>query len=232
MSCCPIRPPIAPMFCRAAAAVLSLLLVATTQAEQVRYYPDGQVPSPFVVAGILAHGRPVGTMKMRGGDHDEPATVANDGGEFYDALTRERALSASAQAAVQAWQARLDTAPATHGAASARSTSALAVTVGFDNDSAKLQAATLPSLDAIAEGMRLVGFSRPFVIEGHTSASGSAAHNRTLSRLRAESVKRYLVREQLIPAAALRTAGLGSSAPLDRKDPDAAVNRRVQFRAV
>jgi len=220
------------MSCRAAAAALSLLLVATTQAEQVRYYRDGQVPSPFVVAGILAHGRPVGTMKMRGGgDHDEPAAVANDGGEVYDALTRERALSASAQAAVQAWHARLDTAPATHGAASARASSALAVTVGFDNDSAKLQAATLPSLDAIAEGMRLVGFSRPFVIEGHTSASGSAAHNRTLSRLRAESVKRYLVREQLIPAAALRTVGLGSSAPLDRQDPDAAANRRVQFRA-
>jgi outer membrane protein OmpA-like peptidoglycan-associated protein len=176
-------------------------------------------------------------MKMRGGGLvDEPAAqVPADSGRDIadDPLAREQTLSASAHAAVQAWQARVT--PGQRASAASPSTQAparsLALAIGFDNDSARLQSSAAQSLAAVAEGMRLAGFSHPVLIEGHTSATGSRAHNRWLSRERAASVKRYLVQRHGIPAAALRTTGLGSSAPLNPSDPNAPENRRVQFRA-
>ena len=222
----------------AAAVALALTLGTTSQAGVVRYYADGQMPDPAVVANILGKGKPVHRMKMRGGSaYDEPAAAATDGGIAYrdDVLAREQQLSVSAQSAVQSWQARLagaaaDAAPAAPAPSSMKAT-ALAVAVNFENDSARLPPTALPMLDAIAQGMRQAGFARPFVIEGHTSATGSAAHNLLLSRQRAQSVKRYLVQRQQLPATALRTVGLGPRVPLDPTNPSAAANRRVQFRA-
>ena len=222
-----------------AAVALALTLATTSQASVVRYYADGQVPDPAVVAGILGKGKPAHRMKMRGGssDYDEPAAAATDGGTVYrdDVLAREQQLSASAQSAVQNWQARLagrsnDAAPAAPAPSPAKAT-ALAVAVNFANDSARLPSEASATLDAVAEGMRQVGFTRPFVIEGHTSATGSAAHNLVLSRQRAESVKRYLVQRQHLPSISLRTVGVGPRVPLDPTNPSAPANRRVQFRA-
>lgn len=222
----------------AAAIALALTIGTASQAGVVRYYADGEVPDPAVVAGILGKGKPVQRMKMRGGsDYDEPAAAATDGGTVYrdDVLARERQLSAAAESAVQHWQARLAgrasdaSAPAAPAPSAAKAT-ALAVAVNFGNDSARLPADALPTLDAVAEGMRQVGFVRPFVIEGHTSATGSSAHNLVLSRQRAESVKRYLVQRQQLPPKALRTVGLGQRVPLASTNPGAAANRRVQFR--
>jgi outer membrane protein OmpA-like peptidoglycan-associated protein len=227
----------------------------SAQAGTVRYYAEGQVPSPAVVAGILGKGQPVKRMKMRGGGAplDEPvAQVAADGGREMsdDPMQRELALSASAHAAVRAWRARVGDpaavpapAPSTRyvraaaaeaapaAPAPAQGAQSLALAISFDNDSARLRAAAAQSLDAVAEGMRMVGFARAFVIEGHASATGSSAHNQRLSQARAASVKRYLVQHHGIPASALRTIGLGESVPLNPNDPDAAENRRVQFRA-
>jgi OOP family OmpA-OmpF porin len=105
------------------------------------------------------------------------------------------------------------------------------VAVTFANDSASLQPEAAASLDAIAEGMRLAGFDAVYVIEGHTSRTGSWAHNMKLSAERAQSVKRYLVQQRGIPAAALRTVGLGPRHLLNARHPASAENRRVQFRA-
>ncbi len=227
--------------CRAALRVLPITALlagaCATQAGTVRYYAEGQVPSPAVVADILGKAQPAKRWKMRGGGVlDEPAAQAsaldaNDAGRNIndDPLLREQALSASAHAAVQAWQARVSGLGETSGARRAPAHS-LALAIVFDNDSARLHGAAAQSLAAVAEGMRLAGFARPFVIEGHTSATGTRAHNLWLSRERAASVKRYLVHRHGIPAAALRTVGLGFSLPLNRADPNAAENRRVQFR--
>lgn len=231
--------------CRALLISALLAGACATQAGTVRYYAEGQVPSPAVVAGILGKAQPAKRMKMRGGAVlDEPAAQApaqdaNDAGRNIndDLLLREQALSASAHAAVQTWHARVSglgtaggvqRAPAPSTQASAQS---LALAIGFDNDSARLHSTSAQSLAAVAEGMRLAGFSRAFMIEGHTSATGTRAHNQWLSRERAASVKRYLVQQHSIPAAALRTIGLGFSTPLNRADPNAAENRRVQFRS-
>ena len=220
--------------------------IGCAQAASVRYYAAGEVPSPAVVAAVLGKAGAAPRMKMRGGAAaDEPAAqrampLSGDAGRNIDddPAAREATLSASAHSAVKAWEARHGTpaagpaaaATAAKTAAAAERPTALALAIAFDNDSARLQAASLPSLDAVAAGLHQAGASTRVLIEGHTSASGSWEHNLRLSRARAESVKRYLVSHHGIAAAALRTVGLGPTAPLNANDPNAAVNRRVQFR--
>jgi outer membrane protein OmpA-like peptidoglycan-associated protein len=219
---------------------LAVLLIASqvlvVHASTVRYYDAQHVPSPQAVAAILSPPTAGQRMKMRGGRPlDEPAAqVPVDGGRDLnpDAAAGEQALSASAQAAVQQWNQRFASASVpTPRAARAEPPTALAVAVTFANDSAALMPEAAASLDAIADGMRLAGYDRVYVIEGHTSRPGSWAHNMKLSAERAQSVKRYLVQRRGIPAAALRAVGLGPRALLNTRDPAAAENRRVQFRA-
>lgn len=221
--------------------------VLASQAATVRYYDAQHVPSPQAVAAILAPA-PAKRLKLRGGQPlDEPAAqVPVDGGRDLQPGTSsdEQVLSASAQAAVQQWNQRF--APGVAGPASgpaapsrprpvatppAERPTALAVAVTFANDSATLQPEAAASLDAIAEGMRLAGFNGVYVIEGHTSRTGSWAHNMKLSAERAQSVKHYLVKQRGIPASALRTVGLGPRHLLNARNPASAENRRVQFRA-
>jgi outer membrane protein OmpA-like peptidoglycan-associated protein len=224
-------------------------VVCSAQAGTVRYYAQGQVPDPAVVASILGQPHASKRMKMRGGTpSDEPAAQlsATDSGldvsePLDDPAARELALSSAAQQAVQRWQTRLD-APQRLASATAESQAAsqptpqrsLALEIQFDNGSAQLKTSAQASLMAVAQGMRLARAERSaavFVIEGHTSANGTRAHNLRLSRERASSVKRYLVQHCGVSAAALKVMGKGSSAPLNAHNPNAPENRRVQFRA-
>ena len=68
-----------------------------------------------------------------------------------------------------------------------------------------------------------------FAVEGHTDASGNPNYNLKLSKLRAASVKNFLMSTE-IPSQRLQTVGKGSRSPLDRRNPYAPENRRVQFR--
>ena len=70
-------------------------------------------------------------------------------------------------------------------------------------------------------------------ISGHTDSTGSVAHNRDLSRRRAESVKRYLV-EHGIDAARIETRGAGPDEPVDsnRTPAGRARNRRIEFNLI
>ncbi|HXB14781.1 MAG TPA: OmpA family protein, partial [Solirubrobacteraceae bacterium] len=85
-------------------------------------------------------------------------------------------------------------------------------------------------LDAIAEGIRRLPASRLVTIEGHTDAIGTDDYNLALSLRRATAVKNYLVRAQGIDPVRLREAGFGRRRPLSGTRPEAAENRRVQFR--
>lgn len=67
-----------------------------------------------------------------------------------------------------------------------------------------------------------------FLIEGHTDSVGSEEYNRRLSEARARSVKQYLTSQMGVEADRLRTMGKGESSPLDKSNPESAVNRRVQ----
>ena len=72
-------------------------------------------------------------------------------------------------------------------------------------------------------------------IVGHTSRTGSASLNETLSRQRAEAVERLLERQNRVLAARLTASGVGSREALvglgtdDQRD---ALDRRVEFRVV
>ena len=72
-------------------------------------------------------------------------------------------------------------------------------------------------------------------VVGHTSRTGSARANETLSRQRAEAVQRMLERDNRALGARLSAAGAGSREALvglgtdDLRD---ALDRRVEFRVV
>lgn len=68
------------------------------------------------------------------------------------------------------------------------------------------------------------------IVEGHTDDTGSDAHNLTLSRARAEAVRRFLVERRGIAAGSVEHVGYGESRPAVPNDSDAnrARNRRVE----
>jgi outer membrane protein OmpA-like peptidoglycan-associated protein len=68
------------------------------------------------------------------------------------------------------------------------------------------------------------------VIEGHTDATGSDAHNQTLSQQRAESVKAYLVKAG-VDGGRLKPTGFGESKPVadNATELGRAQNRRVEL---
>ena len=67
-------------------------------------------------------------------------------------------------------------------------------------------------------------------IEGHADASGPETYNLSLSQLRARAVQAYLVEEGRVDASRLTHVGKGEIEPYDRKNPEAGINRRVEFR--
>jgi len=113
---------------------------------------------------------------------------------------------------------------------SSEAPSALSLPVQFGFDSAEILPAARTQLDALAAGIKLLSPESIVTIEGHTDASGSAAYNLELSRVRARAVRDYLVQRHGIDAARLKTVGYGKDRPIEDSDPHAAINRRVQFR--
>lgn len=108
--------------------------------------------------------------------------------------------------------------------------SALSLPVRFAFNSADILPAGRTQLDALAEGIKLLPAQKVVTVEGHTDAIGSDAYNRELSRARAQAVRDYLVQHHGIEAARLKTVAYGESRPIEGSDPNAATNRRVQFR--
>jgi outer membrane protein OmpA-like peptidoglycan-associated protein len=68
-----------------------------------------------------------------------------------------------------------------------------------------------------------------FRITGHTDGVGSASRNLKLSELRAEAVKAYLSSHFNISRERLEAVGKGSRELLNRSDPGASINRRVEI---
>ncbi|HEV8238652.1 MAG TPA: OmpA family protein [Thermoanaerobaculia bacterium] len=99
----------------------------------------------------------------------------------------------------------------------------------FDLDSATLRGESKPVLDEVVK-LLAAEPQWKLTIEGHTDASGGAAHNQTLSEQRAASVKAYLV-SQGVDASRLTTAGFGSSRAVadNASELGRAQNRRVEL---
>ena len=99
----------------------------------------------------------------------------------------------------------------------------------FDTDSARIRPESQLTLDEV---VRLLS-SEPgwsLTIEGHTDASGTPAHNQTLSEQRAASVRDYLISKGAA-ASRLNSVGFGQSKPVadNATELGRAQNRRVEL---
>jgi len=102
--------------------------------------------------------------------------------------------------------------------------------IQFEFNSAVLKTFSYEVLDRIANEMKKSP-SEKFEISGHSSAEGTAEHNKSLSEDRANAVKTYLVNAG-ISANSLSTVGYGESKPISKNTTEEgrALNRRVEIK--
>ena len=104
------------------------------------------------------------------------------------------------------------------------------LTVEFDSGQSTLTAQGQVQLDEAAKALNGTALTNvSFAVVGHTDRVGTAAANQKLSCDRALSAKAYLVGAGIAPDR-LMTLGKGYRELLNRQNPTAAENRRVQFR--
>jgi outer membrane protein OmpA-like peptidoglycan-associated protein len=104
------------------------------------------------------------------------------------------------------------------------------IKMSFLLGSAELTAEARGILDRFARALVQVGSYRPFVVEGHTDASGSRETNVALSRARAQSVVNYLAAKG-VDRSRLTARGYGPDRPIAGRTPDDPANRRVEVTA-
>ncbi len=107
---------------------------------------------------------------------------------------------------------------------------ALDLEIKFEFNSDQLTGDGKDVLDQLGEALKsdaLAG-AKSIVLEGHADAKGSPAYNRVLSLKRAQSAKNFIASKHGIPEGKLKAVGKGSSEPIDPKNPEDAVNRRVR----
>lgn len=107
---------------------------------------------------------------------------------------------------------------------------AVALAVQFEFGSAQLTPDAKAVLNNLGQALRSPDLSaNSFLIEGHTDNVGGDEYNQRLSEARAATVKSYLTGSFGIPPSRLDTVGRGEAQPLDKSNPEAGVNRRVQI---
>lgn len=193
-----------------ALAIAAALLTPQVKAEKVVVYREGQLVNPQDVAAVLGKTRSIRLLD------DAPAAPAK-----FTTVAAVSPVKIAASSSASARIARDD---------SNADASALSLPVRFAFDSADILPAARTQLDALAEGIKLLAPDSIVTVEGHTDAVGSDAYNLELSRVRARAVRDYLVQRHGIDAARLKTAAYGEERPIEASDPNAALNRRVQFR--
>jgi OOP family OmpA-OmpF porin len=105
--------------------------------------------------------------------------------------------------------------------------------VQFELGSDKLLEISFPLLDEVARVLAENEQIEVIQIEGHTDSTGGAARNRELSKLRAESVREYLIGKG-IAKGRMTAKGFGPDRPIAPNDtPEGReANRRVEFNIV
>ena len=109
----------------------------------------------------------------------------------------------------------------------------IAVRAEFEFDSHELTPAAKAIIDRVAEVLNH-DLMQDMVIEiqGHADASGAESYNMSLSEKRALAVKEYLEDQHEIDSSRLNFVGKGESEPFDPANPEAGINRRVEFKNV
>ncbi|MFD0763429.1 OmpA family protein [Mucilaginibacter lutimaris] len=112
---------------------------------------------------------------------------------------------------------------------STAATAAAYSNIQFEFDSSVLRTSSYPVLDATSADLRSSG--KTVEIGGYASSEGTAAHNLSLSRDRANSVKTYLVNSG-VAASKLKVKAYGETNPIaDNSTEEGRVaNRRVSFK--
>ena len=100
----------------------------------------------------------------------------------------------------------------------------------FDHDSAKIQAASKPTLDEIAKLMT-TNPALKIIVVGHTDYTGGFDYNIDLSKRRANAVAEHLISGYGLVAGRIKSDGVGYLAPAASNESEAgrALNRRVEL---
>jgi OOP family OmpA-OmpF porin len=101
--------------------------------------------------------------------------------------------------------------------------------IQFEFDSSVLRTSSYPVLDATSADLRSTG--KKVEVDGFASSEGTAAHNISLSKDRANSVKTYLVNSG-VDAKKVKIKGYGETMPIadNSTEEGRVLNRRVQFK--
>jgi OOP family OmpA-OmpF porin len=101
--------------------------------------------------------------------------------------------------------------------------------IQFEFDSSVLRTSSYPVLDATSADLRASG--KGIEVDGFASSEGTAAHNLSLSKDRANSVKTYLVNSG-VDAKKVKIKGYGETMPIadNSTEEGRVLNRRVQFK--
>ena len=104
------------------------------------------------------------------------------------------------------------------------------IAINFDFNSARIRPESYRAVGLIADSLYhpyLLGYR--FLVVGHTDAVGSRETNLKLSQQRADAIRDALINPFGISPARIEAVGLGEEQLLDRANPKAAENRRVQL---
>ena len=106
----------------------------------------------------------------------------------------------------------------------------ITVSLGFAPQADDLPPAALRVLDQVGRMLKDdVLYHRVIAIVGHANDSEYVDVNWELSARRALVVQRYLVEHHGIAATRLLVVAKGEGEPLDRENPRAVLNRRIEF---
>jgi len=106
----------------------------------------------------------------------------------------------------------------------------ITIAIQFDFDSARIRPDSFRAVGLMADALYhpyLQGYR--FLIVGHTDAKGNREYNLKLSQQRADAIRAALINPFGIPPARIEAVGLGEEQLLNRRNPEAAENRRVQL---
>jgi outer membrane protein OmpA-like peptidoglycan-associated protein len=104
------------------------------------------------------------------------------------------------------------------------------ITIQFDFNSARIRPDSFRAVGLMADALYhpyLQGYR--FLIVGHTDAKGSRKYNLKLSQQRADAIREALINPFGINPARIEAVGLGEEQLLNRSNPEAAENHRVQL---
>ena len=184
-----------------------------------------------VIAGLARKLLLLGTLgcAMAGTAHaDAPSVV--DSQSIVRSLRPAAPLTRGLVVAPRVTAGADSTGPATGAAAGQRK---VTLDIRFANDSDRLTAAAHAQLEQLGAALSSPDLARSrFLIAGHTSATGSAAHNLHLSEARARAVRAYLVDRFQIAPERIEATGYGSSRPLPEFSAKALQQRRVEISAL